>query len=252
MVELKIGAQLIIWGKVTSSNIANVLNEITSLGYEGIEAGPDQFEGTLNPKKMLKSRGLSLAGLHLSLNQIDMKKVDHALTLLDKLESHYLLFSGAMGKENSDENYLRNSKLLEEIGEKAKAQGVKICYHNHWQEIINNGRGIKIICENTSPKYVSLCVDTYWVKCGGLDPLEFINANSERISYLHLKDGTEEQIKNHKFTELGQGIIDFSAIMNTIKPLEIEWAVIEQDTTTRTPRESMAISRNFLRKKLGL
>jgi hypothetical protein len=36
----------------------------------------------------------------------------------------------AKGKENSDENYLRNSKILEEIGEKDRAQGVNLIIDN--------------------------------------------------------------------------------------------------------------------------
>jgi sugar phosphate isomerase/epimerase len=249
---IKIGAQLIIWGKIAPNALINVLDEAASSGYEGIEAGPIQFENTPELKRILASRRLSLVGLHLNVAIVNRKIVDDSLMLLEKSDSHYLLFSGAAGKANSDEDYLRNSKTLEEIGKKAMNRGIRVCYHNHWQEIINNARGIRLICENTSPKHVSLCVDTYWVKCGGMDPAEFIKANSERVSYLHLKDGTEEQIKNHQFTELGQGIIDFPAIMNAIEPLEIEWAVVEQDTTTRTPRESMAISRKYLRENLGL
>jgi len=193
-----------------------------------------------------------LAGLHMDVGSADINTVDKALTILNRAEGQCLLFSGAGGRENSDENYLRSSKLLDQYGKRASKRGVNVCYHNHWQEIVNNARGTGIILENTSPEHVSLCVDTYWVKCGGLSPAEFIKEHGGRIGYLHLKDGTEEGIKKYEFTELGQGTVDFPAVLKAAEPLRVEWAVVEQDRTDRTPKESMAISRRYLKEKLAL
>lgn len=251
LAKLKIGAQLIIWGGKIDSDLVSVLDEVASLGYAGIETKPSVFENS-DPKEILASYGLNLAGLHISVGSADIATVDKALTILEKADSCYLMFSGAGGKENSDENYFQSSKKLEEFGKRAKKRGVTVCYHNHWQEIVNNARGTKIILENTSPDHVSLCVDTYWVKCGGLSPVEFIKENRNRIAYIHLKDGTEEGIKKHEFTELGQGIIDFPAVIKAVKSLNIEWAVVEQDRTNKTPKESMAISRKYIKEKLKL
>jgi len=248
----KIGAQLIVWGQRPLSDFSGVLDEVASLGYEGIEASPEVFARIPDPKKPLASRRLGLAGLHMDVGSASVKTVDSALIVLDKADGHFLLFSGAGGRENSDENYMRNSKLLEEYGKSAKKRGITVCYHNHWQEIVNNAHGTRIILENTSPEHVSLCVDTYWVKCGGLSPAEFIKERGDRVGYLHLKDGTEEGIRKYEFTELGQGAVDFPAVLKAAKPLRIEWAVVEQDRTNRTPKESMAISRRYLREKLAL
>jgi len=67
-----------------------------------------------------------------------------------------------------------------------------------------------------------------------------------------LKDGTEEGMRNYEFLELGQGIVDFPAIIEVVKSADIEWYVVEQDRTDKTPKESMAISREYLGTKLGL
>jgi len=37
-----------------------------------------------------------------------------------------------------------------------------------------------------------------------------------------------------------------------VKSADIEWYVVEQDRTDKTPKESMAISREYLGTKLGL
>lgn len=254
MSRLRIGAQLIIWGQRIESDLLGVLDEVSSLGYEGIECGTETFNAVSDAKQILTSRGLSLAGLHTSISSITRERVKKAIVTLENLGGHYLIFSGAGGRENTDENYLKNSKLLEEYGKIAGEHGITVCYHNHWQEIVNNERGIRLILENTDPKYVSLCVDTYWVKHGGKDPLEFIKRHKDRIAYLHLKDGSIEGMKKTppEFLELGRGIIDFPSILETAKSLNIEWVVVEQDRTNLTPKESMAISRRYLKENFGL
>jgi len=249
MLKPKIGAQLIVWGNRPLEDLPSVLEEVSSVGYEGIEAVLNVFEKVSDPKGLLTAKGLELAGIHMGLND---KLVDGALGILGKLDGHYLLFSGAGGKENTEENYRRSAKLLEKIGKKAAKQGVKVCYHNHWQEIVNDAIGTKIICEETSPEHVSLCVDTYWVKCGGLSPADFIKEYLDRVAYLHLKDGTEEGMKKYEFLELGRGIVDFPSVFEVVKSAVIEWYVVEQDRTDRTPKESMAISRRYLKGRLGL
>lgn len=254
MARLKVGAQLIIWGRRISSDLLGVLDEVSSLGYEGIEAGTTALETVADPREALASRGLSLAGLHASIGSADAGTVDKAVAVLSKLGGRHLMFSGAGGRENSDEDYIRNSKRLEEYGKRAKRNGVTVCYHNHWQEIVDGARGTRIILENTNPKHVALCVDTYWVKCGGLDPTEFMKENGDRVAFLHLKDGTTEGMRRepYEFLELGQGVIDFPAIVEAVKSLNVEWAVVEQDRTSKTPKESMAISRKYLKEKLRL
>ncbi len=254
MSRLRIGAQLIIWRRRVESDLLGVLDEVSSLGYEGIECGTGVFNAVSDAKQALASRGLSLAGLHTGISSIDRKEVERAIATLEDLGGRYLIFSGAGGRENTDENYLENSRRLEEYGRLAGEHGIRVCYHNHWQEIVNDERGIRLILENTDPEHVSLCVDTYWVKHGGEDPLEFIERHKDRVVYLHLKDGTIEGMRKTppEFIELGRGVIDFPAILEIAKSLNIEWAVVEQDRTSLTPKESMAISRRYLKENFGL
>jgi sugar phosphate isomerase/epimerase len=254
MSKLRIGAQLIIWGQRINFDLLGVLDEVSSIGYEGIECGTDALSKIPDVQKVLSSRGLELVGFHTGIGFVDTKEIEKAIAALEDLGGKYLTFSGAGGRENSDENYLENSRRLQEFGKLAKERGITICYHNHWQEIVDDERGTRLIIENTDPEYVSLCVDTYWVKHGGGDPLEFLEKHGDRVAYIHLKDGTAEGMKKSppEFVELGRGIIDFPAIIEKAKSLGVEWGVVEQDRTSLTPKESMAISMKYLREKLGL
>jgi len=247
----RIGAQLIIWKGRVDTDLPGVLDEVASLGYAGVETGTEAFLKQPDPKELLASRGLSLAGIHRNV-RLGLDAVDEALRLLARLGGRYLLFSGAGGRGETEEEYRRSCRFLEEAGRRAKKQGVRVCYHNHGKEIVDDARGMKIILRETDPDLVSLAVDTYWVEFGGLSSVEFIRENLDRVAYLHLKDGTREDMKQRRFGEVGQGYIDFPAIMKLVEPTGLEWAVVEQDRTDKTAKESMGMSRRYIREKLGL
>jgi sugar phosphate isomerase/epimerase len=240
----KIGVQLIVWGERPAKDLDGVLKEVASLGYAGVEMAPDPLEKASDPKGVFTSKDLALIGLHIGVG--NMKAVEASLGLLRKCGSRYLLFSGAGGRGNTEKEYRENSKFMKEAARKGKDFGVQVCYHNHHQEIVDGAKGMKVICGEVEPELLSLCVDTFWVQYAGVSPVEFLKENIDRVSYLHLKD-----IRGKDFVELGQGTIDFPGVFKAVEGRQIEWAVVEQDTTKKTPKESMGISRQYL-KKLGL
>lgn len=252
MTRFSVGVQLIVWGSKVLENLPGVLEEVSSIGFDGVETGLEPLKKFHNVDSLLREKGLKLAGVHMGIDSSDLDLVIEALNILERTSGEYLIFSGAGGRENTPENYHKSCKFLEKAGELASQRGLKVLYHNHWQEIINDLMGIRIICEETSAKNVSLCMDTYWVQCGGVSPLKFLELFGERVVYLHLKDGTEEGLKKHEFTELGYGIINFSSILKKAESLNVNWCIIEQDRTDKTPFESMKISRLYLKEKFGI
>ncbi|MEM3425219.1 MAG: sugar phosphate isomerase/epimerase [Thermoproteota archaeon] len=246
MGSLRVGAQLIIWGVKPIENLESVLSEVREAGYEGIETSLEIVsKDIMETKRLLFENGLRLVALHMGIG--DIGQVEQAVKSLEKLNGEYLTFSGPGGK-GSEEDYLKCAGFLNTVGKICREHGIKTCYHNHGHEIANNQRGIRIIIQNTEPELVGLCVDTYWVKFGGADPLQFIKTNKERIVYLHLKDGSDEDMKNRRFSELGKGSIDFPAILSFTTQQGVKWVVVEQDWTPRSPFESMLENRSYLRK----
>ncbi|MBO3798002.1 MAG: sugar phosphate isomerase/epimerase [Thermoproteota archaeon] len=246
MGSLRVGAQLIIWGVKPIENLESVLSEVREAGYEGIETSLEIVsKDIMETKRLLFENGLRLVALHMGIG--DIGQVEQAVKSLEKLNGEYLTFSGPGGK-GSEEDYLKCAGFLNTVGKICREHGIKTCYHNHGHEIANNQRGIRIIIQNTEPELVGLCVDTYWVKFGGADPLQFIKTNKERIVYLHLKDGSDEDMKNRRFSELGKGSIDFPAILSFTTQQGVKWVVVEQDWTPGSPFESMLENRSYLRK----
>jgi sugar phosphate isomerase/epimerase len=145
--------------------------------------------------------------------------------------------------------YEEAADRFNKAGRAFASAGVLLCYHNHSFEFqkFDGVRALDRLYELTDVRYVKLCVDTYWVRHGGEDPVQFVRRHLDRIATVHLKD-----FKAGAFAEVGEGEIDFAAVLEALRPISLEWVTVEQDETTRTPRESIALSRRTLRERFGL
>ena len=110
-------------------------------------------------------------------------------------------------------------------------------------------RALDRLYQLTDPRYVYLCVDVYWVARGGVDPAAFLRQHLDRIGAVHFKDMGQDG----SFAEVGQGTLDFPGMMEVLaaKP-DLDWIIVEQDRTDRTPEGSIALSRQYMRDQLGL
>jgi len=96
--------------------------------------------------------------------------------------------------------------------------------------------------------------DLDWVSRGGVDPEDFLQRYGNRINYTHLRDN-----KNGRWTEaLGEGDVDYASLARTLKEIDFDgWIVVElahekDFERTRSIGESLRISREHLRKTMGI
>jgi sugar phosphate isomerase/epimerase len=188
-----------------------------------------------------------LAGVHSGYN--DVQRVDDFAKFCQDLGAKYVMCSGT--KDRTRDGYAESATVFNKIGAQYKAAGLTFCYHHHsWEfQKVNGETGWDVLVPALDPNAVSLNIDTYWALHGGFDPVEFVKTYLDRVAYLHFKDmigGTRA------FAEIGQGVIDFVGVHEALKPKNIEWYTVEQDRTTRTPKESVTMSRRYIKEKLGL
>ena len=89
---------------------------------------------------------------------------------------------------------------------------------------------------------------------GGVDPAAFIRQYGKQVAFLHLRD----QRADGRWSEsLGEGGMDYVAIGRALRELDFHgYAVIElahegNFKLTRPLRESLKLSREFVRRVLG-
>ena len=242
-----VACQLIIFGPRGGQDLPGVLKEIAEAGYAGIEGGASPDKAKM--KKLMDDMGLKLAGIHSGYD--GFKNLDESIAYLKAMDSKLLMVSGVGDTSKGISAYEEAAEVFNEVGRKCYNEGIKFCYHNHsWEFQKYDGvTALDRLYELTDPKYVYLCVDVYWIQHGGESPVEFLKKNLNRVGTVHLKD----MFPDKGFAEVGQGILDFPGIMEVLsEKKDLEWVIVEQDNTKRTPKESVTISREYIKEKLGL
>ena len=251
----RLGIQTIIFGKRNGEDMAGVLRDVKAAGYDGAEIGnPTDSKPAEQVREMFEAAGLACCGYHTGYQTFtDLDALDRIARHLTTVGAHTLMCSGTDGRDR--DGFLRSADTFNVAGAFLKDRGVTFCYHNHNWEFFDLGegeRGIHLLAQHTDPAFVKLCVDVYWVACGGEDPAEFIERYADRAAYFHYKDGTFADQKPLSFTELGRGQVDLVSATRAVVRQDPEWIVTEQDRTEGDPAESARISADYARQELGL
>ena len=140
------------------------------------------------------------------------------------------------------------AEILDVLGEKCHAAGLKLLYHNHDFEFKKDEDGIvpiKYLLENCNPKYVNFQMDLYWVTKAGADPLEYFRNYPGRWKIWHVKDMDDQG----RFAPVGTGTIDFAKIRAQKKLSGMKYYLVEQDQTFNLePLEAIKVSHKALKK----
>ena len=243
-----LGAQLIVFGKKYDINkdTDTILDAVAQAGYAAVEGGA--ADAKLYRAK-LDARGLKHAGSHVTPQKLlDVKPL---LEYLRIAGGNDICNSGLMDwNKRSLADYKEAIAVLNRAGRALRAEGVHLHYHNHDFEMfkVDGGpTGMELLLEGLEPDACDLCVDVAWVQKGGGDPADFLRRHDARIGYLHLKDFNDEG-----WIELGQGKVNFAAVMRVLPEMKnVRWAMIEQDSSRLDPRQSVAISRKYLKDRFG-
>jgi sugar phosphate isomerase/epimerase len=139
------------------------------------------------------------------------------------------------------------AEILDTLGAKAKAAGLKLLYHNHDFEFIKDADGIvpiDYLLENCDPELVNFQMDLYWVTKAGADPLAYFENYPGRFIIWHVKD----MDKQGRFAPVGNGTIDFEKILAEKEKSGMRYYMVEQDMTFDglKPLEAIKISHKGL------
>ena len=144
------------------------------------------------------------------------------------------------------------AQLLTKVSAICKEHGVVPNLHNHTYEVENDLHDLKGTLARLPD--TRLGPDLNWLVRGGVDPVAFLRQYGRQIVFLHLRD----QYTDGRWAEaLGEGDMDYSAIAAALREICFQGDAIielahERDfKPTRPLRESLNISRAFVRNVLG-
>jgi sugar phosphate isomerase/epimerase len=192
--------------------------------------------------RILKGEGLTCCATHVSLERI--KTDPHGLVAeLKRWGCEYTAIGGFFPKDPTPADWYR---FADEFNQAAKAfvgSGIQLGYHNHSHELarFDGKTALQILIDRLDPA-IWFEIDTYWITHGGGDPAQWIKKVSGRIPCVHLKDMGIRNSREQYMMEVGEGNLNWSAILDACKSAGVQWYIVEQDTCYRDPFESLGIS----------
>jgi len=127
-------------------------------------------------------------------------------------------------------------------------------YHNHNHELAKYGgrTWLDMLYSEIPPSVLKAEIDVYWIQAGGGDPAWWVKKCAGREPLLHVNDMIVTPDREQRFAEIGEGNLNWPAIMREAQAGGVEYYLVEQDRTyDRDPFESLAISFRNL-KAMGL
>jgi sugar phosphate isomerase/epimerase len=217
----------------TQEEVASTFKRVKEIGYNAVQVSgikPGVIEDKAL-KEIADQNALTICVTHIPhdalLNNIDAVIEKHKIW-----ECKYVGL-GSMPKHyrETKEGYLAFTKEANEIAKKIDAAGLKFVYHNHNFEFVKfDGKtGMEILMENFDPNTVDIEFDVYWLQAGGADPAEWVRKVDGRMKVVHLKDMIIWPENEQRFAEVGEGNMNFDAIIKACREIGVEWAAVEQD-----------------------
>ncbi|MBS4199880.1 sugar phosphate isomerase/epimerase [Bacillus sp. FJAT-49732] len=234
----------------SAQDFAGTLKKVADLGFDGVEFAGYGGLDVKEVRALLDEYGLKAASSHVGLDDLksNLAKVIEEQKILG---SNFIVCPYLMPDQRSEQDYKELIPFLEKAGEECRKEGITLCYHNHDFELdrLSDGRtALESIFDDVSSENLETEFDIYWLTKAGENPVEWIKKYQNRTPLVHLKDMTTDDEKF--FAELGTGGVDIEAVLNIGDEANVQWYVVEQDVSRKTPFESIEISINYLKEKL--
>ncbi|HEY0177748.1 MAG TPA: sugar phosphate isomerase/epimerase [Pedobacter sp.] len=261
-----IGLQLYTVRDYMQKDPAATLAKVAQVGYtsvEGTYSGTGMFHN-VDAKafsKLLKQNGLIMPSCHYRLGEEKINGIAQSGTILNGWDEavdaaatvglKYMVCAYLSEPERGNlDHYKKVADDFNKAAETCKKAGIQFCYHNHDFEFIQeNGKyPYEILLSNTDKDLVKMEMDMYWVTKANQDPIALINQHPGRFPLWHIKD--MDRTPERKFTEVGNGVIDFKKIFKHADTAGLKYFFVEEDKCPGDPYDSITQSANYIKSNL--
>ena len=269
--KLPIALQLYTVRGDMEQDFKGTLQKVKALGYDGVE-----FAGLFNNapadiNAMCKEIGLVPISAHVPLADM-LADVDKVIADYKAIGCEYIVVPYVTEERRpGGDKFFQMVDEIRAIGEKCKAAGLTLLYHNHdfeFKKLESGEYGLDYLYANVPADLLQTELDQCWVKYSGLDPVEYLKKYTGRAPVVHLKDfhieGKQEgdpyaliglnenetkKSSAFEFRPLGNGVQDIPSIIAAAKEAGSMWLVVEQDQPSmgKTPIECAATSMEYLK-----
>ena len=240
-----LGLQLYTLRNQLTEDVPGTIKAVADAGYYQVE--PMQVVGGEPIFECAREHGLKVTSAMMdwktlvSPGEQDVPSFQKTLdvAVAQKLKFLVIPYVGKGHRETADQLKMLAHRA-NRAGEACRKAGIQLCYHHHsfeFAKLPSGETGWEVFVQEFDPALVKFEIDVFWAAIGGLDPVETIRQLKGRVAQLHLKDllkGTpiiydESKVPKEAFQEIGNGIVDWPAVLNAGEFAGVTQCHVEQD-----------------------
>lgn len=236
----------------TPKALGKALHMLRAIGYEAVELSGLGPMPPSEAARALEGEGMTCCASHES-EDILFGNTNAVLERMRTLRCPTAVYPWPGDRRfDSLETVRAFASKLNETGRILQEAGIAFCYHNHHMEFarVDGRTALDVLFAETDPVFVKAELDTYWVQFGGGNPVAWCEKLKDRLAVLHMKDYAITADRQVAFAEVGNGNLDWPAIVAAADRAGCRWFAIEQDTCPGSPFDSLRASYEFVRERL--
>ncbi len=236
---MEYGIQMYSLRDLTVKSLESALEKVAQIGYKNVEFARFFDNSAKDVRKMLEKYDLNASGSHLRLNII-MENFDEIVAYHKEIGcSDIIMPTHDLSDAAKLDEFVKNANKYSHLLAK---EGLMLHYHNHSHEFKPNEDGTLIfsVLENCTDLLFE--IDTYWAYVAKTNPIKLIERLSDRIKFIHLKDGDD----SGKGAPLGRGTAPVKEVKEFAEKMGFSM-VVESETITPDGPTEAAICFDYLK-----
>ena len=263
-----IGLQLYTIRDAMLTDVTGSLQKVADAGYKYIELASyadGKFYGyePAEFKKLVNGLGMEILSSHtqveaagITLDNAEKMAVDHS-----KIGVKYCIQPWIVEEARTTiASYQKMAADWNQVGGIMKKHGIQFGYHNHNFEF-NTVEGkipyFDVMLAELDKDLVTMEIDLFWTTKAGHNPVEIFKKYPGRFQLFHMKDMYTQEtpyyttVGEDDFAPVGEGVIDFKAILAAKKIAGMKYMIVEEDLSKNgTPFDDIKTSITNLKTKI--
>jgi sugar phosphate isomerase/epimerase len=229
---------------------------ISDWGIKYLEGGETYGLSSDAYKAMLHKNNLELVGIGADYEML-VKDLDAVKNKAKEFNVKYVTCYWIPHPEGAiDFDLLKEATETFNIaGKELNKDGITLLYHPHGYEFSAWEEGFALDYMLKNATYFDFCLDVYWIKMGGADPVKMMQSHPGKFPLLHMKDrqkGTADSKDGRSDVEtnvvLGTGDVDISGIIKEAIKQKSDYLIIEDESSKSV--KQIPLSLKYLQSKV--
>ncbi|MCW5936567.1 MAG: sugar phosphate isomerase/epimerase [Fimbriimonadaceae bacterium] len=240
---MRIGTQLYTLRDPLAADTAGSLARLAQIGCRYVETAGLHGLDPAAFRALLDENGLHTISCHVGLGDLEGRLAE--TVVMAQTLGAGLLVVPAVGESEYGPGWDKLGARFTAVADSLKPFGLRFAYHNHSFEFdLQEGVPGYERLWSTNPRGLHAELDLYWAWRAGQDPAAWLRRIEGRVPLTHFKDGDKD-----RFLPVGQGELDWGAIIPAAREAGVEYAIIELDQSPGDPFDAVAESFEFLRSR---